>query len=91
MKLRMIKVIDSDFLLKQQCGNSASQVAVVKRCHLPARCKDLILVSIPPCPTLVPQVPQVSNTSAAPNTNATLRFFLRPWTLFEPRPYTGNI
>ena len=91
MKLRMTNVINSDFLLKQQCGNSASQVAVVERCHLPARCKDLILVSIPPCPTLVPQVPQVSNTSATPNTNATLRVFLRPWTLFEPRPDTVNI
>lgn len=49
MILRMTNVINSDFLLKQQCGNSASQVAVVERCHLPARCKDLILVSIPPC------------------------------------------
>ena len=57
-------VINSDFLLKQQCGNSASQVAVVERCHLPARCKDLILVSIPPCPTLVPQVSNTSATSA---------------------------
>ena len=86
MKLGMTNVINSDFLLKQQCGNSASQVAVVERCHLPARCKDLILVSIPPCPTLVPP-----NTGATPNTNATLRVFLRPWTLFEPRPDTGNI